>query len=98
MGENKEQDTEETDKVGVGGEKTSRKERQWAGKMGKIEEEGRTIDQKRRYVIYFLFRYSLFETSVRSQTTDYRPQTIDSDYKQQTTNNVNQRSQAQKNE
>ena len=37
MGENKEQDTEETDEGGVGGEKTSRKERQWAGKMGKIE-------------------------------------------------------------
>ena len=43
MGENKEQDTEETDEGGVGGEKTSRKERQWAGKMGKIA--GKRVEQ-----------------------------------------------------
>ena len=50
-------------------------------------EEGRTIDQKRRYVIYFLFRYSLFETSVRRTITDHRLQTTDHRLRLQTTDN-----------
>ena len=39
----------------------------------------------------FLFRYNLFETSTRSQTTD-----SDLYHKEQTTNNINHRSQPQK--